>query len=95
MHVPRSTILRRTHDRGLALEHAGETEKALALYEAAMSHDPLAEDLYRGAIRCHLAAGRAADALRVYRRCREQLSIVLGVSPSAATSKLVAGISSG
>jgi DNA-binding SARP family transcriptional activator len=85
-------FLRRTHDRGLALEHSGETEQALALYEAALAQDPLAENLYRGAIRCHLAAGRSGDALRAYRRCREQLSLVLGVSPSAATSKLVAGI---
>jgi DNA-binding SARP family transcriptional activator len=64
----------------------------LALYEAALAQDPLAENLYRGAIRCHLAAGRSGDALRAYRRCREQLSLVLGVSPSAATSKLVARI---
>ena len=88
-------FLRRTHDRGLAMERAGELEQALILYEAALSQDPLAEHLYQGAIRCHLAAGRAADALRAYRRCREQLSIVLGVPPSAATSKLVARISAG
>jgi DNA-binding SARP family transcriptional activator len=86
-------FLRRTNERGAAMERSGEWEQALVLYEAALGQDPLAEHLYRGAIRCHLAAGRAADALRVYRRCREQLSIVLGVSPSTATSKLVAGIS--
>ena len=88
-------FLRRTHDRGLAMERSGEVEQALILYEAALSQDPLAEHLYQGVIRCHLAAGRAADALRAYRRCREQLSIVLGVPPSAATSKLVARISAG
>lgn len=86
-------FLRRTHDRGGALERAGEHEAALAVYEAGLAQDPLAEDLYQGAIRCHLAAGRAADALRAYRRCREQLSIVLGVAPSASTSKLVADVS--
>lgn len=85
-------FLRRTHERGMALEHLGEFEQALALYEAALAQDPLAENLYRGAIRCHLAAGRAADALRVYRRCRDQLSIVLSVAPSAATADLVASI---
>jgi LuxR family maltose regulon positive regulatory protein len=86
-------FLRRSRDRGLEMESQGQLEQALALYEAGLSQDPLAEDLYQGAIRCHLAAGRAADALRAYRRCRQQLSIVLGVSPSATTSKLVAGIS--
>ena len=75
------------------MERSGELEQALVLYEAGLSQDPLAEELYQGAIRCHLAAGRAADALRAYRRCREQLSIVLGVSPSATTSKLIAGLS--
>jgi DNA-binding SARP family transcriptional activator len=86
-------FLRRARDRGGAMERAGDLEQALTLYEAGLSQDPLAEDLYQGAIRCHLAAGRAADALRAYRRCREQLSIVLGVAPPTTTSKLVAGIS--
>ena len=86
-------FLRRTQDRGTALERRDDFEQALALYEAALAQDPLAENLYRGAIRCHLAAGRAADALRVFRRCRDQLSIVLGVAPSAATADLVASIS--
>lgn len=85
-------FLRRTAERATALEHAGDSEQALALYEAALAQDSLAENLYRGAIRCHLAAGRPADALRVYRRCREQLSIVLGVSPSAPTIALVANV---
>jgi len=86
-------FLRRTQDRGAALEQREDFEQALALYEAALAQDSLAENLYRGAIRCHLAAGRAADALRVFRRCRDQLSIVLGVAPSAATADLVASIS--
>ena len=86
-------FLRRAQERGTALEQSGDFEHALMLYEAALGQDPLAEDLYRGAIRCHVAAGRAADALRVYRRCRDQLSIVLGVAPSAATADLVASIS--
>jgi DNA-binding SARP family transcriptional activator len=85
-------FLRRAQDRGVAFEQRGEFEQALALYEAALTQDPLAENLYRGAIRCHLAADRAADALRVYRRCRDQLSIVLGVAPSNGTADLVASI---
>jgi ATP/maltotriose-dependent transcriptional regulator MalT/DNA-binding SARP family transcriptional activator len=86
-------FLRRTAERGRELEHDERNEEALAVYEAALVHDGLAEELYQGAIRCHLAAGRSADALRVLRRCREQLSIVLGVKPSEATLVLVAGLS--
>jgi DNA-binding SARP family transcriptional activator len=73
-------FLRRTLERGEAIEKAGQIDAALAVYEAGLAQDTL-------------AAGRVADALRAYRRCREQLSIVLGVAPSAATSKLVAGVS--
>jgi ATP/maltotriose-dependent transcriptional regulator MalT/DNA-binding SARP family transcriptional activator len=83
-------FLRRAGERGRALEAERAFDAALAIYEAGLAQDPLAEELYQGAIRCHLAAGRSADALRVYRRCRDQLSIVLGVKPSAATSRLVA-----
>jgi ATP/maltotriose-dependent transcriptional regulator MalT/DNA-binding SARP family transcriptional activator len=87
-------FLRRTLERGTALEKAGDVDAALAIYEAGLVQDSLAEPLYQGAMRCHIAAGRAADALRVFRRCREQLSIVLSVAPSSATSAIVAGLSS-
>jgi len=86
-------FLRRTAERAALLEQEGRIDAALAVYEAGLAQDTLAEELYRGAIRCHLAAGRAADALRVYRRCRDQLSIVLSVAPSAATTALVAPLS--
>ena len=86
-------FLRRTIERGALLEQEGRIDAALAVYEAGLAQDTLAEELYRGAIRCHLAAGRAAGALRVYRRCRDQLSIVLSVAPSATTTALVAPLS--
>ena len=34
------------------------------------------------------ALGRTAEALQAYRRCRELLSITLGVEPSPATQAL-------
>ena len=86
-------FLRRTVERGRTHEKARELDLALQIYEAGLAQDPLAEDLYQGAIRCHLACDRPADALRVFRRCREQLSIVLSVAPSPATTALVAGVS--
>src|SRR5690242_16551161 len=49
-------FLRRTAERGAALERLGDFDQALALYEAALAQDSLAENLYRGAIRCHLVA---------------------------------------
>jgi DNA-binding SARP family transcriptional activator len=85
-------FLKRTLARGLEFEKAAAIDAALAVYEAGLAQDPLAEDLYQGAIRCHIAQDRPADALRVFRRCREQLSIVLSVAPSAATAALVASL---
>jgi ATP/maltotriose-dependent transcriptional regulator MalT/DNA-binding SARP family transcriptional activator len=88
-------FLRRAVERGRALERQGRSDEALQLFEAALAQDALAEELYQGAIRCYIAANRPADALRVFRRCREQLSIVLGVAPSASTQALVTSIHGG
>jgi LuxR family maltose regulon positive regulatory protein len=67
-------------------EHAWQT--AVALYEQGIEQDTLAEDFYRGLMRCHLALGAPANALRAYRRCRELLSIVLSVPPTEETEAL-------
>jgi LuxR family maltose regulon positive regulatory protein len=85
-------FLRQALERARALEHQGDTDRALALFESGLAQDPLAEDFYQGVIRCHLAADRPADALRAFRRCREQLSMVLGVKPSARTQHLIAAL---
>ena len=37
---------------------------------------------------CHLQLGNHAEALSVYRRCREMLSVVLGVKPAPETDAL-------
>lgn len=74
------------------LEDAGDHAGALALYERALAQDNLIEAFYRGVMRCHHARGADADALRAYRRCRELLSIALGVAPTAETEALKAKI---
>ena len=84
-------FLQRVRQRGQALEQSGDLDGALAIYESGLAQDPLAEELYQAVIRCHAKAGRQADALRAFRRCREQLSIVLGVAPSPTTLALVEG----
>ena len=84
-------FLQRVRQRGQALEQSGDLDGALAIYESGLAQDPLAEELYQAVIRCHAKSGRQADALRAFRRCREQLSIVLGVAPSPATVALVEG----
>jgi DNA-binding SARP family transcriptional activator len=66
--------------------------RAAAVYERGIAQDQLAEELYRGLIRCHLARNEPAAAMSVFRRCREILSVVLGIAPAAATRDLVSKV---
>jgi DNA-binding SARP family transcriptional activator len=50
--------------------------------EKAFAADPTSEDLARALMRAHLRGGHKSEALRVYRRLREMLSLLLGVAPS-------------
>lgn len=84
----RSKFLRAIAEFGGRAEAAGDWAGAIAFYERGILQDTLAEDFYRGLMRCHLALGAPANALRAYRRCRELLSIVLGVQPTAETEAL-------
>ncbi len=73
-------------------EQLGELDAAFAVYEYALQQDNLIEPFYRGKMRIHLLRGEQNEALLVYRRCKELLSLVLGVMPSAETTALRAAI---
>lgn len=73
---------------GQRLENEEAWDKAIAVYEHGLEIDNLSEALYQHLMACHLQRGEHAQALMVYRRCRELLSIVLGVAPSARTEQL-------
>ena len=70
------------------LEGSGDYKAAIGLYERALQQDNLIEPFYRGLMRCHHARGENTEALRMYRRCRELLSIVLSTLPSPETEAL-------
>jgi len=63
--------------------------RAGAIYERGLAQDQLAEDFYRGLIRCQIARNEPAAALHTFRRCRDILSVVLGVVPAPATRALM------
>lgn len=67
--------------------------RAATVYERGVAQDQLAEEFYRGLIRCHMARNEPAAALHAFRRCRDILSVVLGVAPALATRALVAKVS--
>lgn len=67
------------------LERQRKWDEAAALYSRALELDNLAEPFYRRLMICHRELGETAEALRVYRRCRDLLSVVFSLSPSAET----------
>ena len=77
---------------GGKLQALGKPAAAALVYERVVEQQPLAEDIYRRLIDCLLAMGQPAEAYQVYRRCRQQLSVVLGIRPTPETDALVANL---
>ena len=80
---------------GERLERDGDFATAIDVYRRGLEADTLAESFYRGLMRSLAATGDQAEALNAFRRCRELLSIVLGVKPSAETDHLSREIAAG
>jgi DNA-binding SARP family transcriptional activator len=88
----RNKFLRTLKLLGAYWEEQQAWVQALNLYERVLEIDNVAEDIYRRLMRCYVSAGHPAEALRVYRRCRQLLSLVLGIAPSAETEALLQDI---
>jgi ATP/maltotriose-dependent transcriptional regulator MalT/DNA-binding SARP family transcriptional activator len=84
----RSRFVRALMELGAALEQAGDWNAAIDVYRRGLEADNLGESMYRGLMRALAATGNHAEAVAVYRRCRELLSIVLGLKPSQETERL-------
>jgi DNA-binding SARP family transcriptional activator len=77
---------------GIRLEAIGQHAAAVRLYQRVVEQQPLAEDIYRRLISCMLALEQRGEAYEVYRRCRQQLSVLLGIAPAPETEALVASL---
>ena len=86
----RTRFTRQMGALGARLEADGRHAMAAHVYARVVEQQPLAEGVYRRLIACLLALGQSAEAYEVYRRCRQQLSVVLGIRPAAETEALVA-----
>jgi LuxR family transcriptional regulator, maltose regulon positive regulatory protein len=84
----RARVVRTLVRLGEALERQRDWAMAIDVYRRGLEADNLGESLYRGLMRALAARGDQAEALNAFRRCRELLSIVLGVKPSAETERL-------
>ena len=74
---------------GKMLEDNHAWEKAVEIYHRMLELDNLSEETYQSLIRCQMQRGNHAEAMNAFRRCRDMLSIVLGVAPSKETLALV------
>ena len=84
----RAMFLRQLAALGARLEAQGQPEPAARVYRRVIEREPLAEDIVRRLIHCLLQRGMRAEAYEAYRNCRHQLSVVLGIRPSAETEAL-------
>jgi DNA-binding SARP family transcriptional activator len=91
----RARFVRALMDLGGALERAGDWTAAIDVYRRGLEADNLSESFYRGLMRALAATGNQAEALAAFRRCRELLSIVLGLKPSAETDRVYRQIIAG
>lgn len=84
----RQKFIEHVGKRARALEADGRWEDAIRVYESGLAQDNLVEEFYAGCMRASIALGRPSEGMRYFRRCRELLSIVLGIAPSELTESL-------
>lgn len=70
-------------------EAVGEWRRAIELYERGLEEFPAVEEFYLRIMHCQQARGARAEAVATFRRCQRNLSLLLGVEPSATTGELL------
>ena len=71
-----------------ALERAGRAADAITRLQSVLERDPLAEDVLQAYLRCAIAAGQRAAALRAFEAFRAALRADLDLAPLDATTAL-------
>lgn len=73
-------------------ESGREWSRAAELYQRAIDLDPVAEAFYRRQMVCLREQGKGTEAIEVFRRCRQALSVILGMMPSHETEAVRRGL---
>jgi len=81
-------FLKLTDALGYYWQLLGQSEKSIHCYERALEIDPVAEEFYQSLMQSYRNVGRDSDAALLFKRCRKNLSNILGISPSKATLKI-------
>jgi DNA-binding SARP family transcriptional activator len=84
----RSKLLRHILDLGRTWEASDDLERAVRLYRKGLEIDPLIEGFYQQLMVCLGKSGRRAEAIAVFRQCREVLDSQLHIQPSKRTLSL-------
>ena len=84
----RAKFMELISDQGRHLEATGRYEDAVAVYQRGLDADNLLEEFHQGLMRCYVKLNRNAEALGVYMRLKQLLSVALGVQPSSSTQGL-------
>jgi len=84
----RSKFLGLVFRLGEHLENNNQCEKAVYYYKKTLEVDNLAEEFYQRLMVCYQRLGQQTEAMRVYKRCRDVLSAVLGIEPSSRTEAI-------
>ena len=85
----KNRFVRTTERLGGEFERRGHLDEAIRLFDRGTEIEPVSEIFYRRLMLAHEKRGDAAEAMRVYRRCKEMLSILLSIAPSRETRAIV------
>jgi DNA-binding SARP family transcriptional activator len=84
----RSKYIHTLLELGQYWEIHGFWDKAMLCYQKGLEVDDLIEVFYQRLMLCCLETQRISEGLSVYRRCRQVLSIVLGLQPELETDSI-------
>jgi len=84
----RSKFIHALLDMGRYWEMHAFWDKAIQCYQRGLEVDDLIEVFYQRLMLCTLQAQRISEGMATYRRCRQVLSIVLGLQPEPETESI-------
>jgi len=84
----RNQFLKCVGQIGDVLQGSHNYEELIGLYQGVLDIEPLAEEVYHRLMRCFIARGSHAEALRLYHRYEEVLSALLQARPSPPMREL-------
>lgn len=88
----RSKFIHNLLDIGRYWEIHGFWDRAMQCYQKGLEVDDLVELFYQRIMICCLETRRISEGMSAYRRCRQILSIVLGLQPEPETESLYVGL---